>query len=70
MFLHSNQAKSLVEILDITALIDPLKKEIRGKIQSGQEEQDPEMFAKDDLIFPSGENLPQCWLDANYRDQN
>lgn len=67
MFLQSKQAKSLVQILDMTALIDPLKNEIPGRIQAGQEEQDPETFAKDDLIFPSGEKLPQCWTDPNYR---
>jgi hypothetical protein len=35
----------------------------------GQEEQDPETFMKQNLVFPSGENLPLCWLDANYRNR-
>lgn len=67
MFLQTKQTGVLVKVLDTTALIDPSANAIPGKVQSGQEEQDPEQFAKTDLIFPSGENLPRCWVDADYR---
>lgn len=70
MFLQSKQAGSLVKILDTDELIDPFKNVIHGQAQSGQEEQEPEQFAKDDLVFPSGEKLPRCWVDANYRLNN
>ncbi len=36
--------------------------------EHGEERQDPEKFDKAGLVFPSGEALPQCWLDAHYRE--
>ncbi len=67
MFLKDKQTGALVEILNPDALMDPLKPAITGRIQDGQEEQDPEEFAKAVLAFPSDENLPRCWLDPNYQ---
>jgi hypothetical protein len=70
MFLQNKQTGVLVEVLEVRELIDPSTDAIQGRIQEGQEEQDPEKFVKNDLVFPSGENLPRCWLDANYRTNN
>lgn len=70
MFLQSKQGGDLIKILDTDELIDPLKSTIRGRVQAGQEEQDPEQFAKADLSFPSGETLPRCWVDVDYRSKN
>jgi hypothetical protein len=67
MFLQEKQTGTLVEILDVQALINPAKPDVSGRVQEGQEEQDPESYSKDALIFPSGENLPRCWIDAEYR---
>jgi hypothetical protein len=67
MLLQDKQTGSLVEILDIAALVDPVESKISGSLQAGEEEQPPEEIAKDRLVFPSGENLPRCWVDANYR---
>lgn len=69
MLLKNKQDNSLVEISEIIDLVDPSKQEVIGQIQSGQEEQDPESFNKKDLVFPSDENLPQCWLDRDYRSK-
>jgi hypothetical protein len=66
MFLQDKESGTLVEILNVEALFSPLENTVSGQIQAGQEEQDPESFEKKNLIFPSGESLPQCWLDANY----
>lgn len=68
MLLHDKKKDALVEVLDLIALIDPNQSEISGQVQSGQEEQDPEPSSKADLIFPSGESLPRCWVDADYRN--
>ena len=43
--------------------------EVIGRSQHGEEEQDPEPFAKDALMFLSGEPLPRCWTDPHYRDE-
>ncbi len=67
MFLQNKETGVLVEILDTKALIDPLESKIPVKVQAGQEEQDPEGVSKEALIFPSGESLPRCWVDADYR---
>jgi hypothetical protein len=48
-------------------LFDPCAASIRGRIHAGEELQDPADFTKSDLVFPSGEGLPRCWLDPDYR---
>ncbi|MEB3311079.1 MAG: acetyltransferase [Snowella sp.] len=67
MLLKNKQDGALIKIEDTIQLINPLQSNIEGCIQEGQEEQPPEEFAKEMLIFPSGEELPRCWLDANYQ---
>ncbi|MEW6492114.1 MAG: acetyltransferase [Cyanobacteriota bacterium] len=67
MFLQDKDTGSLVEVLDIEALFDPNKNSISGQDQMGQEEQNPASFNKESLKFPSGEDLPRCWMDVNYK---
>ena len=67
MLLHNKETDSLVEINDFKALINPAEGAVVAQSQSGEEEQDPEPMQKQNLIFPSGEDLPRCWIDANYR---
>ncbi|MEB3121120.1 MAG: acetyltransferase [Snowella sp.] len=67
MLLQEKETGNLVKVMDFQSLINPNESEIIIQIQAGQEEQDPELRRKNNLSFPSGENLPICWLDANYR---
>jgi len=67
MFLQHKQSGDLVEVLNLSNMYDPCLGEIMGRFHTGEEKQDPESFAKADLIFPSGEPLPRCWLDPNYK---
>jgi hypothetical protein len=67
MLLQEKETGNLLEVIDIQLLIDPNEEAVAARDQAGQEEQDPEKFAKTNLVFPSGEALPQCWVDANYR---
>lgn len=67
MFLKHQPSGDLVEILTPENLCDPCRSEILGRFHAGEEMQDPEMFSKLDLRFPSGEALPICWLDPDYR---
>lgn len=69
MLLKSKEDDGLVEIAEVSELIDPFKEEVMAQIQEGQNEQPPEPFKKSDLVFPSGENLPQCWIDSNYKSK-
>lgn len=68
MLLQEKETGNLIEVLDIQQLIDPSEEAVPAKDQAGQEEQDAEKFAKTSLVFPSGEALPRCWIDANYRN--
>lgn len=67
MYLRDTKSGDLVEVLDTLAMIDPCQDELLGRFHAGEELQDPADFSKDDLVFPSGETLPRCWLDASYR---
>jgi hypothetical protein len=68
MLLKSKQGDILIEIEEIKMLINPIEDKVSGRSQSGEEEQDPEDYAKASLIFPSGEDLPRCWVDVDYRN--
>lgn len=69
MFLRQHSTGDLVEVLSLDDLINPNHGELAGRYNAGEEQQEPEMFSKSDLRFPSGESLPRCWLDAHYRDE-
>ena len=68
MFLKSKTSGDLIEVLDINNLVDPCQTKIAGRYHAGEELQDPDTFEKSDLLFPSGEQLPVCWVDSHYRD--
>lgn len=70
MLLAEKSTGHVIEVLDIQALLDPLDSTVRGSLHYGEEAQDPELFAKSELSFPSGEALPQCWTDPDYRRRN
>lgn len=69
MFLKLKQNGHLVEVLTVNDLLNPLHQTIIGRLHYGEEPGDPEKFAKADLVFPSGEPLPRCWVDVHYRDE-
>lgn len=67
MFLKHNPSGDLIEVIDLVQMYDPLSKVVLGRFQAGEEVQEPEEFSKMDLVFPSGETLPRCWRDNQYR---
>ncbi len=69
MYLKHKQSGDLVEILDTRVLFDPSRPEVAGRYHAGEELQERESFEKSALIFPSGEELPRCWMDASYKHQ-
>ena len=58
----------MVEITNLLNLIDVNCDEVLGQYQEGEEAQDPEPYSKSRLSFLSGEELPRCWTDPHYRD--
>ena len=69
MLLKSKEEEALIQINEVHELTDPFKEEVKGQVQAGQNEQPAESFKKSDLVFPSGESLPQCWVDSNYKSK-
>jgi hypothetical protein len=67
MFLMQKNSERLVEVLSLNDLFNPNHHEIVGRFHAGEEMQDAEKFDKTLMQFPSGEPLPQCWLDSGYR---
>jgi hypothetical protein len=68
MFLKHSSTGKLVEVLSIRDLFNPMHPNLVGRYHAGEELQDPEAFAKADLVFCSNEPLPRCWTDVHYRD--
>ena len=69
MFLQIKDSRDLVKIVDIQELLEPTIKTVHAQEQEGQEEQETDIYQKVELVFPSGEKLPRCWLDAHYRER-
>jgi hypothetical protein len=67
MYLKETKSGDLVEVLDLDMLFDPCRLNIPGRFHAGEEMQDEAEFAKDQLVFPSGEALPACWTKPDYR---
>lgn len=67
MLLAEKATGHMIEIRDLAALFNPFEREVTGCLHFGEEAQDPEPYNKTELVFPSGETLPRCWTDANYR---
>jgi len=67
MFLRDKNSGDLVEVMDVTALLDPTVDSVTASRHAGEEKGDPVATAKASLTFPSGESLPLCWLDPHYR---
>jgi hypothetical protein len=68
MFLMHQPTQVLVEVLDLSDLFNPFNSDLLGRSHAGEELQDPIVFPKADLRFPSGESLPVCWQDSHYRE--
>lgn len=67
MYVKDKKSGDLVEILDISALINPGASSVAGRFHAGEELQEKQSFAKSNLVFPSGEALPRCWTDPHYK---
>lgn len=66
MFLKEKSTNDLIEIIRIEDLYDPCLGEVMGRSHCGEEMQEPAIYAKENLMFPSGEMLPCCWMDPDY----
>ncbi|MDL0432877.1 acetyltransferase [Marinobacter sp. TBZ242] len=67
MFLAEKSTGHMIEVLDTRKLFDPHEATVKGSLHFGEEAQDPEDYEKSTLNFPSGEPLPLCWTDPDFR---
>jgi len=67
VFLKDMNNGDLVDVIDVSALMDPSVGDISVRYQSGEEVGDPMATSKEHLVFPSGEALPECWRNVHYR---
>ena len=68
MLLKTRSSDHMVEVLNLIDLMNLNINEVVGRYQEGEEQQDPKKLKKADLVFLSGEELPRCWTDPHYRD--
>jgi hypothetical protein len=69
MFLKERKSGDLVDVVEMTKLTNLFRDTVEGRLQAGEEQQDPQTFKKSELVFMSGEELPRCWTDPNYRSK-
>jgi len=67
MFLKNAGNGDLAQVIDMSELTDPNSSTVTVRYHAGEEAGDPLGANKSDLVFPSGEALPKCWLDPHYR---
>jgi hypothetical protein len=67
MFLLHTATGNLMRVEDLDELFNPSRSSVLGRDQAGEEEQEPAWFSKNELVFTSGEPLPSCWVEVNYR---
>ncbi len=70
MLLQEKKTGHLIEVLDLKEVFDPFEKTFTGALDYGEERSDPQKFDKEAVVFPSGEALPLCWRDPQYRQRN
>lgn len=68
MFLKERKHGHLIEVVELSNLFDPYQTSLKGCCHYGEELQEAESYSKQELLFPSGETLPRCWIDPHYRD--
>jgi len=69
MLLQEKKTGHLIEVMEPKEVFDPFEKEFTGVLDYGEERSDPQKFNKEEVVFPSGEPLPLCWRDPDYRNK-
>lgn len=67
MYLMHKPSGDLIEVLNLDRLFNPTHSEVNGRFLGGDELQESAAFSKDDLVFPSGEYLPRCWVSPSHK---
>jgi hypothetical protein len=66
MYLKHVPTGALIEVLNLSNIVNPFLFAVRGKSQADEDAADIDFFNKTDLVLPSGEPLPLCWIDRHY----
>ncbi len=67
MYVKNKISGDLAQVENLAQLTDPSEKTVMLHYFAGEEVGDSISADKSDFVFPSGEDLPKCWLDPHYR---
>lgn len=67
MYLRNKTNNDLAQVEKLAELTDPNLKSVVLHYFAGEEMGETMRVNKSELVFPSGEALPKCWLDSHYR---
>ncbi|PIP01999.1 MAG: acetyltransferase [Zetaproteobacteria bacterium CG12_big_fil_rev_8_21_14_0_65_54_13] len=67
MYLRNAETGDLAHVVKLSDLTDPNIATVTVRYHAGEEAGEPMAEQKTNMAFPSGEALPECWLDAHYR---
>jgi hypothetical protein len=69
MYLLHKPSGELVEVISLSDMINPNTSTIRARAYTEDIIQRAENFLKTEMVFPSGEALPLCWIDSHYQQK-
>ena len=68
MYLKHKPTGDLIEVVDLSDVINPASPTVRARSYAGEVVHRAEYFLKAELSFPSDEPLPLCWSDSHYNE--
>jgi len=67
MFLRQMTSSELIEAIDVMSIVNPSCSTFVARTYLNDEMADVKRYNKQEMMFPSGEPLPRCWLEPGYR---
>ena len=69
VYLKHVPTDDLVEVIDLQDVINPYATTVLARGYTDERLQRTDRYPKTELIFPSGEALPQCWTERSFHDR-
>lgn len=66
MYLKHVPTGELVEVIDLQDVVNPHSTTVLTRGYGGDHAHRAEKVPKEELMFPSGESLPECWTEKDY----
>ena len=69
VYLKHVPSSELVEVIDLQDVINPASTTVLARSYRNDMQQRAERYPKIELVFPSGEALPACWIKGALQNQ-